>query len=168
MTHGKSEKLCNYHFSYCACHMQISVYDVCLYESNFQRFITFPDTFTTGSNIMPQKKSRYFELIRGNVIFCKVFLQGINLLTNNLPSGYHREMQLTKKCFFLQLIRSKIVLHHRKYANHIQVKIIFWKMKSINTFSGGECKTICFNGVSFRDAYVQKLVKVWKSKFWTE
>ena len=91
MTRESLKNFGNCHFSYCAYFEQISD-DVCLYMNQNFGFITFPDTFTTGSSIMPhKKKSRYFELIRGK---CNI-LQGVPteliLLTNNLPSGYINE-----------------------------------------------------------------------------
>ena len=88
MTRGKSEKTLATAISAIAHTLSKLAYDVCLYMNQNFGFITFPDTFTTGSSIMPHKKNPdIFELIRGK---CNI-LQGVptelTLLTNNLPSG---------------------------------------------------------------------------------
>ena len=79
--------------------------DICLYMSQNFGFIGFPDRFTTGSSIMPHKKNPdIFELIRGK---CNL-LQGVpgqlTLLTTNLPSGYHRDLQLIKLPLFRGIV----------------------------------------------------------------
>ena len=88
-----------------------------------------------------QKNPDIFELIRGK---CNI-LQGVptelTLLTNNLPSGYHREMQLIQRSAFPAINTIKDCLYITEYTlNHIQVKIIFWKMKISIPFQCGECK----------------------------
>src|SRR3546814_2755371 len=64
-------------------------------------FVSFPDELTTGSSIMPHKKNPdVFELLRGKCNRLQALPNEFTLLTNNLPSGYHREMQLTKEILF--------------------------------------------------------------------
>ena len=71
--------------------------DICLYMGQDFNFISFPENLTTGSSIMPHKKNPdIFELIRGKCNIIQSLPNQINLLTTNLPSGYHREMQLIK------------------------------------------------------------------------
>ncbi len=71
--------------------------DICLYMGQDFDFISFPDELTTGSSIMPHKKNPdLFELIRGKCNLLQGLPQQLALLTTNLPSGYHREMQLAK------------------------------------------------------------------------
>ena len=58
-------------------------------------FITFPDELTITSNIMPDKKNPdVFELIRGKSNKILALYGEMLLITNNLPSGYHRRFQL--------------------------------------------------------------------------
>jgi len=72
--------------------------DCCLYLNQNFGFISFPDHLTTGSSIMPHKKNPdIFELIRGKSNRLQSLPNELTLLTTNLPSGYHREMQLTKE-----------------------------------------------------------------------
>ena len=87
-----------------------------VYESEFWIYHVSRYFYYGKQHYATKKKSRYFWLIiRGK---CNI-LQGVptelTLLTNNLPSGYHREMQLTKEVFFLQLTIQRLSLHHRIY-----------------------------------------------------
>ena len=71
--------------------------DICLYMSQNFDFIGFPEELTTGSSIMPHKKNPdVFELIRGKCNALQGLPNQLTLMANNLPSGYHREMQLFK------------------------------------------------------------------------
>ncbi len=72
--------------------------DICLYMSQNFDFISFPDELTTGSSIMPHKKNPdVFELIRGKSNKIQALQSEMILITNNLPSGYHRDFQLLKE-----------------------------------------------------------------------
>ena len=72
--------------------------DICLYMSQNFGFISFPDELTTGSSIMPHKKNPdVFELIRGKCNKIQALQTEMLLITNNLPSGYHRDFQLLKE-----------------------------------------------------------------------
>ena len=81
----------------------------------------------------------------------------LTLLTNNLPSGYHREMQLTKEVLFPAINTIKDCLYITEYTlNHIQVKDnILEDEKYQYLFSVENVNDLVLNGVSFRDAYVQ-------------
>src|ERR1700745_3224039 len=75
--------------------------DVCLYMNQNFGFVSFPDTLTTGSSIMPHKKNPdVFELIRAKCNKLQALPNELTLLINNLPSGYHRDLQLTKESMF--------------------------------------------------------------------
>ena len=72
--------------------------DICLYMGQEYQFISFPDQLTTGSSIMPHKKNPdVFELIRGKCNLLQALPQSLSQLTTNLPSGYHRDLQLSKE-----------------------------------------------------------------------
>ena len=71
--------------------------DICLYMSQNFDFIGVPEDLTTGSSIMPHKKNPdLFELVRGKCNTLQALPNQLALLTTNLPSGYHRELQLAK------------------------------------------------------------------------
>lgn len=158
MTRGKSEKVTAMAISMVAHTLSKFSYDVCLYMCQNFNFISFPEQFTTGSSIMPHKKNPdVFELIRAK---CNV-LQGLpnqlTLLTNNLPSGYHRDMQITKELIFPaieQLKECLDVLLHALPSLQINADCanneIYKHMYSVNRVN-----ELVINGLSFRDAYTQ-------------
>jgi argininosuccinate lyase len=75
--------------------------DVTLYLNQNFGFISFPDELTTGSSIMPHKKNPdVFELIRSHCNRIKALPNEIMMMTTNLPSGYHRDLQLLKEHLF--------------------------------------------------------------------
>ena len=97
MSRGKIEKQTLNALSSLASTLSKFCMDICLYMGQDFNFISFPEDLTTGSSIMPHKKNPdIFELIRGKCNFIQGLPNQISLLTTNLPSGYHREMQLTK------------------------------------------------------------------------
>ena len=66
MSRGKSERTIAMAFGSLANTLARFAMDICLYMSQNFDFISFPDTLTTGSSIMPHKKNPdVFELIRG-------------------------------------------------------------------------------------------------------
>jgi argininosuccinate lyase len=156
MTRGKSEKVTAIAISSIAHTISKFSYDVCLYLSQNFAFISFPDELTTGSSIMPHKKNPdVFELLRAK---CNI-LQGLpnqfTLLTNNLPSGYHRDMQLTKELIFPAIESIKECLDVMIYVlPQLQVnKNILDDPKYTYLFSVEEVNKLVLNGLSFRDAY---------------
>ena len=73
------------------------------------------------------------------------------------PSGYHREMQLTKEVLFPAINTIKDCLYITEYTlNHIQVKDhILEDSKYQYLFSVENVNDLVLKGVSFRDAYVK-------------
>lgn len=163
MTRGKSEKVTAIAISSLAHTLSKFSYDVCLYLCQNFGFISFPDELTTGSSIMPHKKNPdVFELIRAK---CNV-IQGLPnqfiLLTNNLPSGYHRDMQLTKELIFPAIEQFKECLDVLIYTlPQMQINehcIEDEKYKYM--FSVEEVNKLVQAGISFRDAYKIVALKI--------
>ncbi len=101
MTRGKAEKSVATAISYLAATLSRLAYDCILYMNQNFGFISFPETLTTGSSIMPHKKNPdVLELIRAKCNRLQATPNELILLTNNLPSGYHRDYQLTKEIVF--------------------------------------------------------------------
>lgn len=101
MTRGKAEKAVATAMSFVAATLSRLAYDCCLYLNQNFGFISFPDSLTTGSSIMPHKKNPdVFELIRAKCNRIQAIPNELALLINNLPSGYHRDLQLTKEIVF--------------------------------------------------------------------
>jgi argininosuccinate lyase len=71
-------------------------WDLSLYASAEFGFLKLADDFTTGSSIMPQKKNPdVAELTRARAALFPGWVNQI-LSVGALPSGYHRDYQLTK------------------------------------------------------------------------
>ena len=118
----------------------------------------FPDELTTGSSIMPHKKNPdVFELIRGKCNRIQAAPNELSLLANNLPSGYHREMQLTKEIIFpaIQSLRQCIEMMHLMLSALSVNKHILQDKKYTYLFSVEKVNELVNKGIPFRDAYVQ-------------
>ena len=97
MTRGKMERNVAYALASVAATISRLAFDACMYNSQNFGFIKLPDDCTTGSSIMPHKKNPdVFELTRAKCNRIQAIPQEITLMTNNLPSGYFRDMQLVK------------------------------------------------------------------------
>lgn len=158
MTRGKSEKLLANSLSVLAGTLSKFSYDVCLYLSQNFDFISFPKEFTTGSSIMPHKKNPdIFELVRARCNRIQALPNELILLTNNLPSGYHRDLQLTKEILFSAIDSLKECLEILIYTlPNIEVKDnILDDEKYKYIFSVEKINEEVKNGKSFRDAYIQ-------------
>ncbi|WP_415326759.1 argininosuccinate lyase [Chryseobacterium sp. MMS23-Vi53] len=158
MTRGKSEKMLSMAMATLAGTLGKFSYDVCLYLSQNFDFISFPKEFTTGSSIMPHKKNPdIFELVRARCNRIQSLPNEFILLTNNLPSGYHRDMQLTKEILFPAIDSLKECLEILNYTlPNIQVKDgILEDEKYKYLFSVEKINEEVKNGSSFRDAYVK-------------
>ncbi len=78
-------------------------WDLSLYSSAEFGFLKLSDSFTTGSSIMPQKKNPdVVELTRARAALFPGWLNQV-LMIGQLPSGYHRDYQLTKGPLFTAL-----------------------------------------------------------------
>lgn len=158
MTRGKSEKLLASSMSVLAGTLSKFSYDVCLYLSQNFDFISFPKEFTTGSSIMPHKKNPdIFELVRARCNRIQSLPNELILLTNNLPSGYHRDLQLTKEILFPAIDSLKECLEILNYTlPNIEVKNhILEDEKYKYLFSVEKINEEVKAGLSFRDAYVK-------------
>ncbi len=156
MSRGKTEKLVSFGMATIATTLSRLAMDVCLYMNQNFGFISFPDELTTGSSIMPHKKNPdVFELIRARSNRIQSIPNELSLLMNNLPSGYHRDMQLTKVILFpaiedLKNCISMTVL----MLSHIRVrKGILQDEKYKYLFSVEAVNELVNQGIPFRDAY---------------
>ncbi|EJL68586.1 argininosuccinate lyase [Chryseobacterium populi] len=158
MTRGKSEKVLSMAMATLAGTLGKFAYDVCLYLNQNFDFISFPKEFTTGSSIMPHKKNPdIFELVRARCNRIQALPNELILLTTNLPSGYHRDVQLTKEILFPAIDSLKECLKILNYTlPNIQVKDgILEDEKYKYLFSVEKINEEVKKGSSFRDAYVK-------------
>jgi argininosuccinate lyase len=158
MSRGKTEKLVASAIASIASTLSKLAMDNCVYLNQNFAFISFPDELTTGSSIMPHKKNPdVFELIRGKCNRIQAAPNELTLLTNNLPSGYHREMQLTKEILFpaIQSLRQCIEMMHLMLSALSVNKNILQDKKYTYLFSVEKVNELVNKGIPFRDAYVQ-------------
>lgn len=72
--------------------------DLILFSTAEFGFIKLPESMTTGSSIMPQKKNPdVLELLRAHGARLRGRLAELEWVSGKLPSGYHRDLQLTKE-----------------------------------------------------------------------
>jgi argininosuccinate lyase len=130
--------------------------DICLYMSPNFGFIDLPEKFVTGSSIMPHKRNPdIFEIIRGQCSAIQALPSSINLIINNLPSGYHRDFQVIKGSF---LPAFEDILYCIRIMNRIVPELIINKIdrnydiyKYI--FSVENVNRLVGEGKPFREAY---------------
>jgi len=130
--------------------------DACLYLSQNFGFISFPSNLTTGSSIMPHKKNPdVFELIRSHCNRIKALPNEIMLMTTNLPSGYHRDLQLLKEHLFpaFQTLKDCFEMAGLMLSNLEIKKDILTDEKYKYLFSVEEVNKLVNAGMPFRDAY---------------
>lgn len=75
--------------------------DIIIWNTSEFAFVSLPDTFTTGSSLMPQKKNPdSFELMRGKSARLIGNLQTLFTLVKGLPLTYNRDLQEDKPPIF--------------------------------------------------------------------
>lgn len=132
--------------------------DVCLYMGQNHGFISFPDEYTTGSSIMPHKKNPdVFELIRARSNKLKAMPNEISMITTNLPSGYHRDLQMIKESFIPAFENLKECLYMTGFMlKKIKVREDIIKDEKYKyMFSVELVNQLVLDGMPFRDAYVE-------------
>ncbi|SDW61067.1 argininosuccinate lyase [Hydrobacter penzbergensis] len=142
--------------------------DACLYLNQNFDFISFPAELTTGSSIMPHKKNPdVFELIRSHCNRIKALPNEIMLMTANLPSGYHRDLQLLKEHLFpaFQTLKDCIQMATLMLDNIRIKENILADEKYKYAFSVEEVNKLVLGGVPFRDAYKQVGIDIEEGKF---
>lgn len=158
MSRGKTEKIVAMGLSSIAATLSKLSMDCCLYINQNFGFISFPNELTTGSSIMPHKKNPdVFELIRAKCNRIQSIPNELTLLINNLPSGYHRDMQLTKEILFPAIEELKACLQIAGLMlSNIEIKDkILDDKKYQYIFSVDAVNELVKKGISFRDAYRQ-------------
>jgi argininosuccinate lyase len=156
MGRGKMERIVTTALASVAATLSKLAYDACLFSSQNFSFIQLPDAFTTGSSIMPHKKNPdVFELTRAKCNKLQAVPQQISLIINNLPSGYFRDMQITKECFIPAFEELNDCLHMTSFIMP-QISInqsILDDSRYDLMFSVEAVNELVKKGMPFRDAY---------------
>lgn len=156
MSRGKVEKATAFGISSIASTLSKMAMDITLYMSQNFNFISFPDEFTTGSSIMPHKKNPdVFELVRAKCNKIQAVPNQLILITNNLPSGYQRDLQLVKEIIVPVLQDMKACIEILTFSlKEVKVNMsILEDSKYDYLFSVDTLNEIVKNGMPFRDAY---------------
>lgn len=155
-TRGKTEKILAMALSSMAATLNKLCADVCLYVNQNHGFISFPDAVTTGSSIMPHKKNPdVFEIIRSRTNIIQSTPITLSMMLTNMPTGYHRDVQLTKEVLFPQINSLKECINILLLVIP-QIKInptILSDEKYSNLFSVEAVNDLVKKGIPFRDAY---------------
>ena len=156
MSRGKTEKTVSIGLSGIASTLSRLSMDCCLYINQNFGFISFPSELTTGSSIMPHKKNPdVFELIRAKCNRVQSTPNELALLLTNLPSGYHRDLQLTKEILFpaIETLKSCLKMTMLMLEN-IEIKDnILDDEKYRYLFSVEAVNELVNKGIPFREAY---------------
>ena len=158
MGRGKAERIVAQALANVADTLSRLSMDACLYLNQNFGFISFPTELTTGSSIMPHKKNPdVFELIRSHCNRIKALPNEITMMTTNLPSGYHRDLQLLKEHLFpaFNTLQACIEMAGLMLSSIEIKKDILADEKYKYLFSVEEVNKLVNTGTPFRDAYKQ-------------
>jgi argininosuccinate lyase len=168
MGRGKMERTVAFALAGIAATVSKLAFDACLFNSQNFGFIQLPDAYTTGSSIMPHKKNPdVFELTRARCNKIQSLPQQITLISNNLPSGYSRDLQIIKELFLPAFDELKDCLGMTtRMMNEIRVnEHILEDEKYLPVFSVEEVNRLVREGVPFRDAYRQVGLNIEAGRF---
>jgi len=168
MGRGKTERIVASALANIAATLSKLSMDACLYLNQNFAFISFPDELTTGSSIMPHKKNPdVFELIRSHCNRIQALPNEIMLMTTNLPSGYHRDLQLIKEHIIpaFENLQACIQMAGLMLSN-VQIKKDLLKDEKYRfLFSVDELNKLVLQGIPFRDAYKKIGADIEQGKF---
>ena len=168
MGRGKTERILAQAMSSVAATLAKLAMDACLFINQNFAFISFPDELTTGSSIMPHKKNPdVFELIRARCNKIQALPNEIALMTANLPSGYHRDLQLLKENLFPAFRSLNECLEMTGFMlQSIKIrKDILKDEKYAYLFSVDAVNEEVLNGLPFREAYKKVGSAIEKGEF---
>ena len=171
MTRGKTEKFLSQALANIAATLSRLSMDACLYLNQNFGFISFPAELTTGSSIMPHKKNPdVFELIRAHCNRIQSLPNEISLMLTNLPSGYHRDLQLLKESLFpaIKNLKDCIRMATLMIENIDVKKEILSDEKYKYLFTVEEMNKLVLQGMPLRDAYKKIGAEVENNSFTTE
>lgn len=168
MGRGKTERILAQSMSTVAATLGKLAMDCTLFLNQNFAFISFPDELTTGSSIMPHKKNPdVFELIRAKCNSLQALPNELTLITTNLPSGYHRDLQLLKDKLFpaIQTLKDCLRMTHLMISAIHANDNLLQDEKYKYLFSVEEVNKLVLSGIPFRDAYKKVGLEIEQGKF---
>jgi argininosuccinate lyase len=168
MGRGKTERIVAAAIGNIAATLSKLSMDACLFINQNFGFISFPDELTTGSSIMPHKKNPdVFELIRSHCNRIQALPNEIIMMTNNLPSGYQRDLQLLKEHIIpaFENLNNCLQMAGLMLSNIQIKKDLLTDEKYKYLFSVEEVNKLVLQGMPFRDAYKKVGLDIEEGKF---
>ena len=156
LARGKTERVVATAFASVAATVSRFAADLCLFASDNYAFVRLRAEITTGSSIMPHKRNPdVFELIRAHCNRIQSLPNEIMLCMINLPSGYHRDLQVTKGLLFPAIEDLTECLHILRHSlDFVEVREgILDDPRYHGIFSVDAIQQRVGEGVPFRDAY---------------
>lgn len=132
-------------------------WDLSLFTTSEFGFVKLPEAFTTGSSIMPQKRNPdVVELMRAACSVVQGALVEVQTIVA-LPSGYHRDLQLTKSPLLRGLDETLATL---RLVPRLIGGLQFNREKMLaaitpECFATDRAVELTASGMPFRDAYRQ-------------
>lgn len=165
MTRGKNERTTAFAISGLAATLSKFAMDVCLYAGQDFQFFSLDRQYTTGSSIMPHKHNPDgFELVRAKCNKLQSLPNELNMVLANLPTGYHRDLQVLKESFmpaFQQLLDCLDITIAMTKELHVNEALMEEKKYDL-LFTVEEVNKRVLEGMPFRDAY-KKVAQVVQS-----
>ena len=168
MSRGKCERAAANAIAAVAATVGRLAMDVCLFMCQNFGFVSLPDELTTGSSIMPHKKNPdVFEVMRGRCNRLQSVPNEIALLTTNLPSGYHRDLQLLKDILFPATSEIRRTLAMCTFmVGSLRVNThILEDARYDYLFTVEEVNRLVLEGVPFREAYRRVGMEVQRGEY---
>jgi argininosuccinate lyase len=156
MTRGKMEKAVAWGISSLASTLAKFCMDVCLYAGEEYKFFHLDQKYTTGSSIMPHKHNPDgFELVRAKCNQIQALPNELNLILNNLPTGYHRDLQVLKESFLkgVNTVSGCLDVFTAMVEGLEANRDIIQSEKYDLLFTVEEVNKEVLKGIPFRDAY---------------
>ncbi len=168
MGRGKTERIVASAIGNIAATLSKLSMDACLFINQNFSFISFPDELTTGSSIMPHKKNPdVFELIRSHCNRIQALPNEIIMMTNNLPSGYQRDLQLLKEHIIpaFENLNNCLQMAGLMLSNIQVKKDLLQDEKYKFLFSVEAVNKLVLQGMPFRDAYKKVGIDIEQGNF---
>ena len=163
MTRGKNERITSFAMNSLAATLSKMATDVCLYTGQDFGFFQLDSKYTTGSSIMPHKQNPDgFELVRAKCNKLQSLPQEISLILANLPTGYHRDLQVLKESFMpaFQGLKDCLDVTIAMTENLKVSENLIEEEKYDLLFTVEEVNRLVLDGMPFREAYKQVADKV--------
>jgi argininosuccinate lyase len=132
--------------------------DIILFSTREYGYFTLPEEFCTGSSIMPQKRNPdVLEVMRARYHEVLAHEFKIKSLVSGLQSGYHRDLQLTKKSLMesFDLTAGNLRMMKRVVEKLGVNRDVCEAACTRELYATEEAYKLVKQGVPFRDAYRQ-------------